>query len=914
MDGATLRPGQDVLHYRIGDKIGEGGMGEVWRATDTELGREVAIKVLPAILANDGERLARFQREARLLASLNHPHIATIHGLHEGETDGKSFRFLVMELVEGEDLTEVVEGRPAVERAIEIAIQIAEALEAAHDNGIVHRDLKPANVKMTATREVKVLDFGLAKAVGVETESGGAPGPTMSPTITSAGTVAGTILGTAAYMSPEQARGRSVDRRADMWAFGCLLYELLSGRRAFCGDTISDTLAAVLKEQPDWAALPAETPSGVRRLLRRCLEKDARKRWGDAGDARIELEESLATPEDEDVSTVAVAAPRSTASPVSRFAPWLVAAASLVVAVAAWFGGGSTDESPRELLRLTIPLGDGLRVEDDQMGNVAISQDAAAVVFSGIDANGQSALYLRALDSEEIVKLEGTDNAENPFFSPDGNWVAFFSSNRILKVPVAGGPPVEVCANVGSARGATWGPDDRMIFPRHFDSSLWQVPGSGGTAEPLTQLDEERRERTHRWPFAVPDRPIVLFTVATKDSPEYYEDALIDAFDLDTGERKTVFEGASFAVYAQSGHLIFGRGGSLWAVPFDIDRLETTGTPAPVQSNVMGLRNSGVVFASLATNGLLAFVEGEAESLDRVVLRRGFDGGSEPIGGIQPGAVLNVSISPDGKKIALNMSGMSTYDVWVYDLDRENRTRLTFEGDNQAPIWGPEGRFVYYSSERDGRTRAFRKQADGSGDEELMWEVDGVSVGVQDVAPDGKTLLLTYYGENKADLYTLDLTDPAAEPRPLLDGPFEEDLARFSPDGRWLAYTTDEPGSFEVYVRPASGSGGQWQISSEGGVLPRWSHDGKQMFYRIGRRMFVVDVEAGEGTTAFRSSNPRLVFDDLERARLTSGYDILPDGESIVVPQPNQKDAPLDSITVLVNWLDEVERLVPAGR
>jgi serine/threonine-protein kinase len=912
MSDSTLQTGRTVLHYRVADKIGEGGMGEVWRATDTELGRDVAIKVLPAALADDAERLARFEREARLLASLNHAHIATIHGLHEAEIEDHKVRFLVMELVEGEDLLDFVARGVSFDRAIEIAIQIARALEAAHGSGIVHRDLKPANVKMTASREIKVLDFGLAKAVGVEPESGGTSLPTMSPTITSAGTVAGAIMGTAAYMSPEQARGRKVDRRADMWAFGCLLYELLTGKRAFGGDTISDTLAAVLKETPDWSALPDGTPVGVRRLLRRCLEKDPRKRWNDAADARLELEEALSeTPEE----AAAPAAPGEAvaSSPVRRLVPWLVAAAAIVVAVAAWVRGGSGPATSNELLRLSIPLDLGLRIEDDQAGNVTLSPDGKRLAFSGIDEAGQSALYLRSLNTSEIVRLEGTANAENPVFSPDGAWIAFFSEGRIKKVPVAGGPPLDVCEGVGSARGAVWGPDGRIIFPRHFDTGLWQVPGSGGTPTELTELDDARRERTHRWPSVVPGRPIVLFTVATKDSPEYYDDALIDAVHLETGERKTVLEGASFARYAPSGHLIFGRQGSLWAVPFDVDSLSASGAPTPVLSKVMGVRNSGVVFASLAANGILAYVEGQPEDLQREIRWRYFDGRSEVVSEIPVGSTITLELSPDGKKIATATAGAATYDIWVHDLESGSRTRLTFEGDNSDPHWSPDGKQIYYSSVRDGLGMVFRKPADGTGDEELVWRVDGVSVGSEDISSDGRTLLMSYHGENKADLYTLALDDPAAEPQPLLQGPFEEDLARFSPDGAFLAYTTDEPGNYEVLVRPASGSGGQWQISTGGGLQPRWSPDGKRLFYRVGRRLYAVDVETGNGGAAFRASNPKLVLDDLERARLTGAFDVSLAGDAILVPSSLQDEAPLDEITVLVNWLDEVERLVPSA-
>jgi len=905
----TIQAGQNLLHYRIVAKIGEGGMGEVWRATDTELGRDVAIKVLPAALSSDGERLARFEREARLLGSLNHPQIATIHGLHEAKLGEHSIRLLVMELVEGEDLTELVDRRVSFERVIEIAIQITRALEAAHASGIVHRDLKPANVKLTGSQEIKVLDFGLAKATSSSEAAASGVG---GPTLTSAGTVAGTILGTAAYMSPEQARGRTVDRRADMWAFGCLLYELLTGQRAFGGETISDTLAAVLKETPDWSALPEETPASIRRLLRRCLEKDPRKRWSDAADARLELEEALQpTPDEETPSPVVVAGGGSRAT---RVVPWLVAVAGIALALFGWMRSGNAPAPSTDLLRLTVVLPEGLRIEDDQAGNVVLSPDAKKVVFSGIDESGQSALYVRRLNSEELVRLEGSENGENPFFSPDGNWVAFNANGLISKVPVDGGPPVEVCDDVGSARGASWGENDLIVFPRHFDTGLWTVAGSGGTPTPLTELDDARRERTHRWPQFVPGHPVVLFTVATKDSPEYYDDARIDAVNIETGERKQVFEGASFARYVPSGHLIFGRDGSLWAVPFDIDDLTTTGTPLPVQADVLGLRNSGVVFASIAANGMLAFVEGQPEDLRREVVWRYFDGRTERVEDIPIGAVMSVALSPDAGKIAAAVSGAATHDIWVFDLERKNRTRLTFDGDNADPHWTPDGRSVIYSSIRDGLGTVFMKSADGTGDEVTLWKVDGVTVAAQDVSSDGRTVLMTYHGENKADLYALALDDLSAEPQPLIAGPAEEDLARFSPDGRWIAYTTDESSNFEILVRPASGSGGQWQISTGAGVLPRWSRDGKQLFYRIGRQLHVVDVEAGPGATAFRAGTPRLVFDDLDRARMGSGYEIAPAGDAILIPSSLQEDAPLDRITVLVNWLDKVERVVPAGR
>jgi serine/threonine-protein kinase len=909
----AIQPGQQLAHYRLVEKIGEGGMGVVWRATDTSLDRDVAIKLLPEGFAANLERLQRFEREAKLLASLNHPHIATIHGLHEAGTPEGPVRFLAMELVEGEDLTQQIErGAIPIERVIEIATQVAEALDAAHSQGVIHRDLKPANVKLTADGQAKVLDFGLAKALtGEPASSDPRVGPTLSPTITSMGTAAGMILGTAAYMSPEQARGKPVDKRTDLWAFGCLLYEMLAGRRVYGGETISDTLASVLKEQPDWAALDEDTPPAVRRLLRRCLTKDPRQRLGDAAAARLELREAFDPPHPGEQFVSSVEAVPSSQAVTRRALPWAVAVASVLVTLVILFSRSGGDASTAGPLNLSVALPHGVQLEDDQSSNLDISPDGRFLVFSGL-VEGNRRLYLRELGSAEATPIAESVNALNPFFSPDGRWIAFFSEGKIKKVSVTGGTPVTICDATGSPRGASWGADDLIVFPRHFDGALLQVSGSGGEPTPLTELDESRKERTHRWPQIVPGHDVVLFTVATTDSPEFYDDARIDAVRLGTGERKTVFEGASFARYVETGHLVFGREGLLFAVPFDIDQLTATGASLPVVEGVMGARTSGAVYASIAQNGLLAYLEGTPTTRRATLNWHYLDGRTEPAGAPVDGYIDPV-ISPDGRTIAVSISGDSgKFDIWTYDIARRSSTRLTFEGSNTIPVWTPDGTSLAYYSIRDGLGAAYLKAADGSGEDRLFHSIEGNSTNIDDISADGRFATLSVYGSKKSDVYIKPLDDPDADAVPFAAGPGDEGRAHFSPDGRWVAYTSDETGDYEVFVRPYPGPGGRWQISTEGGIHPRWSQDGRRLFYRIGRRLMVADVETGDGQ-AFRAGSPRMLLDDLPRSQLSINYDLDHEGQAVLIADPQEDYGPPDRITVVVNWFDELERLVPSG-
>jgi len=901
------QPGQQLGHYRLVEKIGEGGMGVVWRATDTTLNRDVAIKMLPQGLAADVSRMQRFEQEARLLASLNHPHIATIHGFHE-DAGG---RFLAMELVEGEDLSERIarESIP-LERVIEIATQIAEALEVAHSQGVIHRDLKPANIKLTSTGQVKVLDFGLAKALSIDPASGSSAGdPAHSPTMTSAGTLAGMIIGTAAYMSPEQARGKSADRRADVWAFGCLLYEMLTRTRPFDGETISDALASVLKEHPDWSALPVETPAAIRRLLRRCLTKDPRQRLGDAGAVRLELREALEPLPPEEQTAPAEAAPPP-APARRRVLPWVVTAVAVVAAIAAMVIGGKSEPVATEPFHLAIPLPSGVKLNDDQQSTLAVSPDGRHLVLvASIDEGTE--LYLRSLNKPETKVIPGTLNGDNPFFSPDGRWIGFFADGKLKKVSIVDGALITVCDSPGTPRGAAWGENDRIVFPRHFDGGLFVVDGSGGESAPLTELDDERRERTHRWPHFIPGSDVVLFTVATLDSPEYYDDALIDAVDMKTGERKTVYKGASWARYLPTGHLLLAREGLLFAVAFDVDRLEVTGNPEPVVQEVMGARNSGVVYADVAQNGMLAYFAGKATTRRAVLTWRHFDGRSEPVAGAPIDGYVDPAVSPDGRRIAVAIAADDgSFHVWTYDIERETPTRITFEGNNRSPMWTPDGKSLVFSSVRDGQGAVYIKSADGSGTERVVHVIEGVTTVPSDVSRNG-LVTMEVYGSSRSDLYTKSLDDLDAEAVEFSGGAAAEIHGTISPDGRWIAYTSDEMDTYDVFVRPFPGPGGRWQISKNGGIHPKWSPDGRQLFYRIGRKLYAVDVGVGEDG-AFRPGTQQLLLDDLPRAQLAASYGVSPDGKAIIVPEPADASGTPEQITVVVNWLDEMERLLAA--
>ncbi len=913
----SFAQGQDLLHYRLVEKIGEGGMGEVWKATDTTLDRQVAIKFIPENLANDGERLARFTREAKMLAALNHPNIAAVYGLHEvgvstpATPRERSVQFIAMELVPGEDLSQrLARGPLPVDEALDLARQVAAALEAAHEQGVIHRDLKPANIKITPEGKVKVLDLGLAKALAPEA-SGGPSSVSLSPTLTVAGTAAGMLMGTAAYMSPEQAKGRPVDRRADIWAFGVVLFEMLTGRKLFAAETVSETLAAVLRDEIPLASLPAGVPAPAGALLRRCLDRDPRTRLRDIGEARIALSaETLAGAGDATIATApGEGAAAAQAAGASRLIPWALAAVLGIVAAYALWQAQATPAPESPLLTLVAPIPADLKIPSDQMGVLALAPDGKTLAMA-LDTGTSKQLYIRQLDRTGMTLLPGTDDAATPFFSPDGRWIAFFSGGKLKKVAVAGGSPVTLCDARGSNRGASWGTDDFIVYSPHYTQPLMRVSGAGGEPEVLTTIDKAAGDRTHRWPQAVPGEDLVLFTVGTMDSPESYDDARIEALRPSTGKRRTVLRRASMARYVPSGHLIFGREGFLFAVPFDVGSLETRGEPVPVVEGVMGERSSGIVHMDAAESGLLAYLEGAGYARQSRLAWKRREGEATPLP-VPLGGYLAPRISPDGRQIALQIAGGSNFDIHVHDLGQETLRRLTFEGDNGAPAWSPDGRLIAFASVRDNALMSvYVKASDGSGVPRMVFSPDSLENAGQIVpygwTPDGSGLIVGFTNENASNLAIVEVE--RGEMDIILETPASEEGADLSPDGRWLAYASDEAGDFQVFVQPFPAGGGKWQISRDGGVGPRWSPDGKELFYRWQDDLYAVPVDNSSG--GFRPGNPRVLFSGLRSASVVYDYDVAETGKFLVVEPMGIESGPA-GVTVMVNWLDDLSRRVP---
>ncbi|HJW13657.1 MAG TPA: protein kinase, partial [Thermoanaerobaculia bacterium] len=851
--------------YEVISPLGAGGMGEVYRARDTRLERRVALKVLPEEFFEDRERVARFEREAKALAAFNHPGIAAIHSFEA--VGGR--HILVMELVEGESLdAKIAAGPVPIEEALPIARQIAEALEAAHERGIIHRDLKPANVMVAPDGRVKLLDFGLAKAFERPLDAAGreqaaATGypmvtnsPTRLPTVTGGLTQAGMILGTAAYMSPEQARGRPVDRRADIWAFGAVLFEMLTGKRLFEGETVSDVLAGVLRQEVDFAALPPATPAGVARLLRRCLERDPRNRLHDAGDARLEIEESLRSP--------AAGAPAPAAAPLQerpailRLLPWLIAALMAALAVIVLLGQRRPTAVARDPVRLSFSLPDGLTVVPDLQGQtqiLAASADGKRAAFRGRKGS-ENRIYVRDLSRENADPVSGTEEGSDPFLSPDGEWLGFNSEGKLKKTALRGGAPV-VLAPATQPRGSSWGDDGMIVFTPTVNSGLLRIPAAGGDARPLTTLDSAARERTHRWPEVLPGSKFVLFTVGTEDKPGDYDDARIDAVSLATGKRHVVYRGASLARWAPPGHLLLARHGDILAVPFDLETASVRGTPVPVAQGVSGDARSGVAFFGSARNGTLAYVVGLSLQGKTEFSWISRTGSREPVD-VPPGEYSQIMLSPDGNKVAYSAGpgGGSRSDVWIANLSGGGQLQLTSNGKAASPCWAPDGKSVAYSTPAG--DAVMRQAADGSGAPEVLWKTTRlVPITVDSFAPDGSALVLTLSGlPTRSDIYWIRLTGDRAA-GPLLATPDEESRAAISPDGRWIAFTGAYGALPEIYVQAFPSLAGRWQISRGGGRGARWSRDGREIFYINGDQLFSVPIKPG---TEFLPGEPRTLF------------------------------------------------------
>ncbi len=865
--------GRTLAHYRVEAVLGAGGMGEVYRATDTKLGREVALKLLPEAFNADPERLARFEREARVLASLNHSGIAHLYGFESATLeDGAQAHVLVMELAQGEDLSARLKRGPIpLDEAIAVARQIGEALEAAHEKGIVHRDLKPANVKVTPDGGVKVLDFGLAKAWAGEGVGGSNSADfSRSPTLAHSSTAAGLILGTAAYMSPEQARGKVVDKRADIWAFGVVLYEMLTGRKLFEGETVTDVLAAVVRQEIDWQALPVATPALLRRLLKSCLERDPKQRLHDVADARIVLDELLRGPSHE--AAPAAAVPRAAQ-------PWR-AAAALALAGLTGLGAGYWLRRPAVVTiaeRWLLAIPDGLTVSVTEQPQLALSQDGQLQVAVVTDARGTERLLLRRKGELEPRILPDTDGARGPFFSPDGAWIGFFRPGGLYKLPVAGGPPVRLAEATSQSRGASWGMDGFVYFTPDTVVGVSRVSESGGEVEVVTRPDQKRDERTHRWPEVLPGDALI-FTCDTGASTEYYDDARIEALRLSTGERKLLIESASMARYSASGQLVFARGGSLFAVPFDPRSLSLRGSPVKVLDGVATDVGSGAVQFALSASGALLWTPGgSTASYELVWVDRQ---GAETKTQLAPAPYNEVALSRDGTRVALVGGQGGVSDLWVADLQRGVVTRLTFGEWVTRPVFTPDGSRIAYGTRPQGgpgnRSQVVWQPADGSRPAEVLVEGERGHV-PSAFTPDGRGLV---YDVNQLkglgrDVFLLPLAPPR-KPLPLVEGPFMKSQAVVSPDGRWLAYVSNESGQLGVYVRPFPSGEGRYQVSDAQGTEPRWSQDGRELFYRSRNVLERVAIEAGR---EFHAGKPEPLFDRMATGALVSTYAPSPDGK-----------------------------------
>jgi serine/threonine protein kinase len=890
--------GQSLLHYSIVEKIGKGGMGEVYRAKDQKLGRDVAIKVLPEEVAKDADRVARFQREAKLLASLNHPNIAAIHGLEE--SDGTNF--LVMELIEGQTLGDRIKTGPIpVDECLKLALQIAESLEAAHEKGVIHRDLKPANIKVTPDGKVKVLDFGLAKAfAGEQAELN----LSNSPTLSDMATMQGVILGTAAYMSPEQARGKSVDKRTDIWAFGCVLYEMLTGKAAFQGEDVTEILAAVVKSGVNLDLLPADIHPRIRELIFRCLQKDPKKRYSGTSDVQYEIGQVLADPSGVFVRPVSAIKPKK--RPQVGL-PWTAAAvivASMIVGAAVW---KLKPSELRQVMRFDYDLPKDQQFNDLGLNfgfTLAISSDGNKFAYST-----NKGIFLRSIDEMDARLIANTDQmSDQPFFSPDGQWIGYASLNtmRLKKAAIRGGAPIDLC-EAPLFYGAVWNPDNLIVFAERA-GGIKKVSANGGIPETLVA-------GLGFFPQLLPDGESVLLT---DESSSQFK---VIVQSLESGERKELFNGSA-ARYLPTGHIVYKLDNNLTAIPFDLDKLEPSGSPVSLIQDISEF--------DVSDSGTLVYIPGKAGSAadEAALVWVDKEGKEEPLGA-GPARYNLFKISPDGKQVAITVDSSSNQDIWIWDVDRKILTRRTFNEANDAgPLWTPDGQWIVYrTSTGKGEYDINRKKADGTGAVEKIgsspnnpwafsWSIDG------------KVLLLwelVVFPQKPASAFQTDIAAMSMEGdhlvTPLLNRKFNEDHPKISPDGHWLAYSSNESGQNEVYVRPYPdvNKGGQWQISNNGGNSPLWSPNGRQIFYRKDNAVMAVPVET---ESRFDSGKPDLLFQGEYISNRVGEvvlpmWDMHPDGKRFLMTKPAQAtgDKPESAIprkiNIVVNWFEELKERVP---
>jgi eukaryotic-like serine/threonine-protein kinase len=914
-DPSRLQPGTALGPYRVDALIGAGGMGEVYRGRDSKLNRDIALKVLPESLTHDSDRLARFTREANVLASLNHPNIAAIYGFE----DGGDVHALVLELVEGPTLADrIARGPLALPEALSIARQIADALAAAHEHGVIHRDLKPANIKVRDDGTVKVLDFGLAKPFqdNRPPDSSSQSPSVMSPVVTAMGV----ILGTAAYLSPEQAKGRPAGKRSDVWAFGCVLYEMLTGTRAFGGEDVSDTLASVLKSQPDWTALPNETPAAIRRLLRRSLEKDHSRRLSDLADARLEIDDAQALAGTEPLPET----PTRVTPRVHQGLAWAIAATLAVLLLSTIVLWGLWRAAPVPVSQhLTVDLGADAFLSESVGGmpQFAISSDGSMLAFvAGHDRVDR--LYLRRFAQLQALLLV-TGPVSDPFFSPDGQWVGFFSiaDRKLKKIPVAGGTAVVICdADTVHPRGASWGDDDFIIFnPREEAwAPLVRVPAAGGKPEPISTLSDG--EVAHRWPQVLPGAHAVLFAAFGTQGGIGASNVVVQ--DLSSGAHKTVLRGTHYARYLRSGHLVYAQGAALFAVSFDVNRLEVTGQPVAIVQGVKAFSVSGASLFDVSDSGTLAYVAGDVIGTDARMMWMRRDGTMT----LMPAAARDwraAHFSPDGKRIAFHLDDRRQLDVYTYEWARDFTTRLTSDpAVDSNPVWSPDGRTIVFSSSRGVRQLAnlYWASADGSGEVHRLTDSDDIQLATS-WHPTGKYLALDQQISRQLwDLVVLPIEVSGSGWKAGTPMHFINKIARrpsgvFSPDGTWLAYTSNESGRSEVFVRAFPGPGAQWQVSTSGGSTPTWSQRRNELFYLSPDSHVMVVAYTIEGNT-FRTSPPQKWSEQpISERPGPRSFDLHPDGDRILVSGDLTRKADVHTVVLVSNFFGEVRRrLADAGR
>jgi len=841
---APLPAGTRLGRFEVRGFLGRGGVGSVYRAHDPVLGREVAIKALAEAFRADSAALRRFEREARMLATVNHPNVAAIHGFEV--IDGAPY--LVLELVDGETLEERLGRGPMPWReAAEVARQIAEALEEAHRKGVVHRDLKPANVKLAGPGRVKVLDFGLARAVPSSSDG---TLPDDLPSLAATGS--GAILGTAPYMSPEQARGLPVDARSDLWALGCVVYEMLAGRRAFAGRNVADVLAAVVRDEVDWAALPADTPAALRRLIERCLHREVRQRLQDAGDARLELADLLASAQ----PASAVRSPTGRARHASIAIAWLVIAGALAALWVAQARPRAAGPAAR-VMRLALPTPAGIDLAEDFAAPFTLSPDGSTLVFLGVDASGTKRLFVRALDEVEARPLPGTEGAWQPFFSPDGRWVAFFDDGNLMKIPLAGGRPVPLAELSGRPRGAWWGADGGIVIARSASAGLSRVSAEGGRLEELTRPDISRGERAHRWPQVLPGGQVVLFTVEYEGGSD--EDATVEALSLRTGKRQVLVRGGAFARFPGASLLLFARAGRLFAVGFDPERLVVEGSPTTVLDGVHFGSGTGGTHMAISEDGTLLYVPGlpvrperHLAWIDLAGRRTRFPGPARHF--------RELRLDPRGERIAVRVGPADQAEVWIQDVDNGTLSQLTYGLRPWHPVWTRDGRQVTVGAESGGRWRLLSVPVAG-GRPVVLYE-GPYRVYPGDWSPDGRRLIYQELRPGQGwDLAVLEVDGagrPLGPPKLLASTPAHETRPRFSPDGRWLVYSSDELDAVpHAYVMPFGRTGDRVEVSRPGARVPLWT-GGRELVYWAPFPSEVLRVAGSEanGTFEVRADDP----------------------------------------------------------